>query len=48
VYDDAAARSWFMSTNPGLGMRSPLAFVRDANSVDAFDTLVRSAVQDVT
>jgi hypothetical protein len=33
VYGPDTARSWFMSTNPGLGMRSPLVFLRNASSL---------------
>jgi hypothetical protein len=47
LYDDAAARAWFMSSNPGLGMRSPLAFIRDADDIDELDRLVATAVQDL-
>lgn len=47
IYDATAARAWFTSANPSLGMRSPLAFVRDASDVAHYDRLVTVAVQDV-
>jgi hypothetical protein len=47
-YDDKAARSWFMSTNPGLEMQSPLVFIRKAESPEDYDRLVTCAVQDVS
>jgi hypothetical protein len=47
VYDAAAARAWFTSANPGLKMRSPLAFLRDASDVEDYDRAVTVAVQDI-
>lgn len=47
-YGDAAARAWFMSSNPTLGMRSPLTFIREARHVKDFELLVICAVQDAS
>jgi hypothetical protein len=47
-YDEPAARSWFASTNPRLGMRSPLAALRAAEQPEDYDTIVACAVQDVS
>lgn len=47
-YDEPAARSWFASTNPRLGMRSPLAALRGADQPEDYDTIVACAVQDVS
>jgi hypothetical protein len=45
-YDDDAARAWFASTNPSLGLCSPLAFLNKANEPEEFDLLVTTALQD--
>lgn len=47
-YGDAAARPWFMSTNPRLGFRSPLAALRPAEQPEDYDAVVSCAVQDVS
>jgi hypothetical protein len=47
-YGNDAARGWFMSTNPGLGMTSPLMFLREARTLENLKLLVICAVQDVS
>lgn len=47
-YGDDAARAWFVSTNPGLGMRSPTVYLRQTQSQENLDRLVVCAVQDVS
>ena len=47
-YDEAAARSWFTSTNQGLGLRSPLAVLRAAENLEDYDVVVSRAVRDAT
>ncbi len=47
-FDDVAARAWFMSTNPALGMCSPLVFIRKAKNAKEYELLVTCAVQDAS
>lgn len=47
-YGDAAARSWFMSLNPALAMRSPLTFLREASHPKDFELLLACAVEDAS
>ena len=47
-FDDIAARAWFMSTNPALGMCSPLVFIRKAKNAKEYELLVTCAVQDAS
>jgi len=48
VHDDESAQSWFTSTNPDLGWRSPLVFVRAAQNDEELAHLVMVAVQDAS
>ena len=48
IHDDESAQSWFTSTNPDLGWRSPLVFVRAAQGDEDLGHLVMVAVQDAS
>lgn len=45
-YGAESARSWFTSTNPDLDWKSPLVFIRAAESPEDYDRLVQVAAQD--
>lgn len=45
-YGIESARAWFASTNPDLGWKSPLAFIRAAKDHEDYDHFVLVAAQD--
>jgi hypothetical protein len=46
MYGPDSARAWFTSTNPDLGWKSPLVFIRSTNNPEHYDRLVQVAAQD--
>jgi hypothetical protein len=46
MYGPEPAQAWFTSTNPDLGWKSPLVFIRSADDPEQYDLLVKVAAQD--